>query len=459
MENEYSPLHTTSFPGVDVGVSTAGVANLQPDGQSLQGSTTGFVQGMRQASPRSQSVQPASSYFGDGINAAQFSPLAEGGGTHANKWVPNGNAIAHANTYSSAAGAGHHVDFNSNTNGTKNNLASASFSNSNSHTINDPSTQEYLSPFFQPFGIDVTHFPLTNPPIFQSSLTSLDEPVKRRRISISNGQINQLSEDLETLENLYNTQPPPLPPRFDHQPMQTQIPSQIQNQSQAQTQRHVQRQTQRQDPQPNLAENALRQQAKFQQFESVNNSVPQAHIQANPDDEIAAKSISGSASSTTWENSNGNSLHCSDVLSQQRSSQQVAVDVSPAPVKRSSSSSSNSSYNNRMSDPIPGTNAWKRARLLERNRMAASKCRQRKKVAQLQLQKDFGVISAENKVMKRKLDYYEKLVAKFKRFSEAHLRKCSGSDDSLDIIEEMLMIDSGIKEVDDSGLIVKLEDN
>ena len=69
-------------------------------------------------------------------------------------------------------------------------------------------------------------------------------------------------------------------------------------------------------------------------------------------------------------------------------------------------------------------------------------------------------MSKENSVLKRKLNYYEKLVTKFKKFSEAHLSKCNDSNkESLKIIEEILMIDSGVNKVDDNtGLVVTLDD-
>ena len=117
--------------------------------------------------------------------------------------------------------------------------------------------------------------------------------------------------------------------------------------------------------------------------------------------------------------------------------------------------------------------------MLERNRIAASKCRQRKKVAQLQLQKEFNEIKDENRILQKKLNYYEKLISKFKKFSKIHLReheklnkdtdnKGDGSNsnsknesmtvDSLKIIEELLMIDSDVTEVDkDTGKIITIK--
>lgn len=59
-------------------------------------------------------------------------------------------------------------------------------------------------------------------------------------------------------------------------------------------------------------------------------------------------------------------------------------------------------YNNEVifnpNDPIPGTSAWKRAKVLERNRIAASKCRAKKKNLQLKLEKDVTRLEEENKL-------------------------------------------------------------
>ena len=56
----------------------------------------------------------------------------------------------------------------------------------------DPALQECLSPFFQPFGVDVSHFPLTNPPIFQSSLTNFSDhprPVSYTHLDVYKRQV------------------------------------------------------------------------------------------------------------------------------------------------------------------------------------------------------------------------------------------------------------------------------
>ena len=61
-------------------------------------------------------------------------------------------------------------------------------------------------------------------------------------------------------------------------------------------------------------------------------------------------------------------------------------------------------YNNEVifnpNGPIPGTNAWKRAKILERNRIAASKCRAKKKNMQKKLEEDVAVLQEENDKLK-----------------------------------------------------------
>lgn len=59
-------------------------------------------------------------------------------------------------------------------------------------------------------------------------------------------------------------------------------------------------------------------------------------------------------------------------------------------------------YNNEVifnpGGPIPGTTAWKRAKVLERNRIAASKCRAKKKNLQLKLERDVATLEEEKNI-------------------------------------------------------------
>ncbi|KAG0681017.1 hypothetical protein C6P42_004465 [Pichia californica] len=71
----------------------------------------------------------------------------------------------------------------------------------------------------------------------------------------------------------------------------------------------------------------------------------------------------------------------------------IEVDTNGVPVRQLM-------YNNEVifnpNGPIPGTNAWKRTKILERNRIAASKCRAKKKNLQKKLQQDVDDLNDEN---------------------------------------------------------------
>lgn len=82
-------------------------------------------------------------------------------------------------------------------------------------------------------------------------------------------------------------------------------------------------------------------------------------------------------------------------------------------------------YNNEVifsseSGPIPGTAAWKKERLLERNRVAASKCRQRKKQAQQQLQENISRLKAQIADQQKALQKHEKIKAVYDDALAAH---------------------------------------
>ncbi|SMN21141.1 similar to Saccharomyces cerevisiae YIL036W CST6 Basic leucine zipper (bZIP) transcription factor of the ATF/CREB family, proposed to be a regulator of oleate responsive genes [Maudiozyma saulgeensis] len=384
----------------------------------------------------------------------------------------------------------------------------------NPHLMNDASIQETLSPYFQPFGVDVAHLPMTNPPIFQSSLPVYDEPVPKRRISISNGQISQLGEDIETVENLYNTQPPPLPRYHDNNhsyqnvnkqmvppgsnavqqssngsflpPAPQQQPVMSNNgihQRQGsitnmmytnggmapsdqtirlQYQQRIPQQQQQQVLQPSIRQ-SLNQQMNPTYSQAINyrgDSNQTVPIKQQLQENIVPSTAPGQLE-------HRNSLSQSDSkYSNQRVKQECADDSDASSIPPPQKQSKYNSYGmyERSAEATPGTTAWKRARLLERNRIAASKCRQRKKVAQLQLQIDYDKINKENVVLEKKLIYYEKLISKFKKFTESHFNTChktsnSVNDDdknALKIIQEMLMIDEDIHEVNDNGKIIKL---
>lgn len=408
--------------------------------------------------------------------------------------------------------------------------ADAAYNFLHHNSLHDRSVQENLGPMFQPYGIDITHLPITNPPIFQSSLPAFDQPVYKRRISISNGQISQLGEDLETIENLYSCQPPFL----SSKPQQNSGPQQVANLNTATyssfSSNELQNIPQQHEQATTIPEAAPQTRSKdfcpaMTPFDSnlklsvpavaatadipsstasipLNNSTinqtyvnmqlrlqaqmqkkvwKNAHLSVNPCTPASNSSVSSSSScQNICDHSNENeSIHSSishDANSNTANTSNQNADVTNAtgiPYKLkspdvnsiyidskpqyeetisalSSNTNSGAVVNNGPSstmhttaafqikqEPRPqgmennatgfedGAKAWKRARLLERNRIAASKCRQRKKMSQLQLQKEFDQISKENTMMKKKIEHYEKLVQKMKKISRLHLQECT----------------------------------
>ena len=76
-------------------------------------------------------------------------------------------------------------------------------------------------------------------------------------------------------------------------------------------------------------------------------------------------------------------------------------------------------YNNEIiynpnNGPIMGTAAWKKERLLERNRIAASKCRQRKKQAQMALQENVTKMEQDLKVKLDQLNHLQLVLSHYK---------------------------------------------
>ncbi|CAI4060263.1 hypothetical protein SKDZ_05G1190 [Saccharomyces kudriavzevii ZP591] len=394
--------------------------------------------------------------------------------------------------------------------------ADAEINNYQQTTLRDRSVQENLGPMFQPFGVDITHMPITNPPIFQSSLPAFDQPVHKRRISISNGQISQLGVDLETVENLYNCQYPFLPSKAQQASNPQQVeslnanaypsfdPNELQNLPQHTTsipERAPQRSSQNLYPPPSPFDSNIKLNPSAVDVATASSHVPinqayanmQLRLQAqmqhqalksaqfivNPSTPASKSPISSSSSScqNIHDHSNENRIiysstsHNANSSTANITSQGAGMknatglpyglnhpDISltnvflesqhneTAPVLSENINNNVVVHNQSVSSPavapvcaaaMPSpqkssvnvggkensAKAWKRARLLERNRIAASKCRQRKKISQLQLQREFDQISMENKVMKVKIQHYEKLIQKMKKISHLHLQQ------------------------------------
>lgn len=97
-------------------------------------------------------------------------------------------------------------------------------------------------------------------------------------------------------------------------------------------------------------------------------------------------------------------------------------------------------YNNEVifnpNGPIPGTNAWKRAKILERNRIAASKCRAKKKNLQKKLQQDVGKLSQENDRLRDMLVEMKRRVERYCERSNVDINEVFASDPQLKKEEE-----------------------
>ncbi|KAK8440418.1 hypothetical protein B9J08_03520 [Candidozyma auris] len=294
---------------------------------------------------------------------------------------------------------------------------------------------------------DVNSYPITNPPIIDSTFflpyTNEQGVQRRRRISISNGQIGQIinHEALYADDDSYD-ELSDLPFKPPHQQQQQQQPQQ---------------QLQSVDPgQPLVSEprmlpyeiHGVASQSEFlhrsqhpSQGPKMEESKPDLHLQApsQPPGTISGQhgppgqptgplpphhDISGTFPTSAHPpppHSEHQPLRSDSAAPHPRGDASMAGERTP----RSSSHLEDVAgvpppnhqliYNNEViysadGGPIPGTAAWKKERLLERNRIAASKCRQRKKQAQQQLQNNISKYEREMKEQRQTLDRYEKLL-------------------------------------------------
>lgn len=245
-----------------------------------------------------------------------------------------------------------------------------------------------LKPLYKNYNIDVSQWPLTNPPIFENFINPYDDSDvhgnfaphmmigqhshkgqtvddgfapnnfisdkdrRRRRVSISNGQIDQLNNDILLVDQLYYSQPPVYPKLLMNQV--TNIPEM----------------------------------GKMVKIEPTDDNLNNNNILQSDN---------------------------SDFNSQQK--QSVSQDnLDSSDEKNFSKSNSNNKKGGakRILPPsntlIPGTPEYKKARLLERNRIAAMKCRQRKKLERDLMERDYDRIVSENRELKKKLQELEALL-------------------------------------------------
>ncbi|EEQ39322.1 putative ATF CREB activator protein [Clavispora lusitaniae] len=279
--------------------------------------------------------------------------------------------------------------------------------------------------FHNPF--DMNSYPITNPPILDSTMFlpySGDNSQRRRRISISNGQIGQIvnheaffmdEDSLDDMQDFVSYQQVPPPPPAANQPLSE--PSQHQPQPQHQLQ-----------PQP---------QPRSQQLTPRSSDPPSERLMhlemGDPVSVVAPPYVQQTRASAVREPVDREPVVREPVVpfapGVSTLERDAADNVAGVPPPNHSLIYNNEVIFNPNNGPIPGTAAWKKERLLERNRVAASKCRQRKKQAQQQLYENVTKFEKKITEQQARLDKYERLLARYNAALERHFE--SSPADSL----------------------------
>lgn len=260
---------------------------------------------------------------------------------------------------------------------------------------------------------EVNSYPMTNPPIIDSTFylpyTNEEGIQRRRRISISNGQIGQIinHEALYADEELYdemndesfrysnaahddvNTNPHISNPVFPDSRMAgfEQIPL----------------------LQPKFVPRPPHQSIKVEDKEGIQLPQPQAPLHAHTEP-VQQKTPALLTQAPVHLSSEGSAPY-EPSMPGEITPRSGVEDVAGVPPPNHQLIYNNEVIYSADGGPIPGTAAWKKERLLERNRIAASKCRQRKKQAQQELQKSISKYEKEMKEQRDRLKKYEKLFA------------------------------------------------
>ncbi|EGV63078.1 hypothetical protein PSN45_004654 [Yamadazyma tenuis] len=311
-------------------------------------------------------------------------------------------------------------------------------------------THDNSGMFNNPF--DLNTYPMTNPPLFdQSMFVNFSQdgmPVLRRRISISNGQIGQIINHEAIFDDNYDVvsnettpidlheksrfnqalqpqvlqnsgggfgmvpgshdefQSHPLPNTNNHDPTSHPIATPLPSSLPPELQAHysVGPKHQRHPAAPGVGVGAPCQ--TFTQAPVVG-GIPSQGPGAVPSPSAPATVLS--ATNAVFSGPQEEILPVPD------DSQEHTVYAGVPPPNHQLIYNNEVIYNPN-NGPVPGTSAWKRDRLLERNRVAASKCRQRKKQAQQQLLDDIRELKIENSDLRGKLDNYDKFFQSMKRF-------------------------------------------
>lgn len=262
--------------------------------------------------------------------------------------------------------------------------------NDTNTTLDHPETKfasgngvaNFQNPFFG------NSYPITNPPLFDTTmLLPLNDGAghtRRRRISISNGQIGQivnheaffLDEDL--MEEFYEQSRQIRP----HSPV---TPSSVIQDDSARSRRSVM---------PVGASSMAY---------SSNNPDEQAQLVPSAMNVVKTEYQQPVATNSAPMNGQGDIDTRGAPLTDNRG-------VAGLPPPNHLLIYNNEIIFNPNNGPIPGTAAWKKERLLERNRVAASKCRQRKKHAQQQLQDNMEKAERQMKEKEALLQKYQNLL-------------------------------------------------
>lgn len=101
--------------------------------------------------------------------------------------------------------------------------------------------------------------------------------------------------------------------------------------------------------------------------------------------------------------------------------------------------------------PIPGTNAWKRAKILERNRIAASKCRAKKKNLQKKLEEDVSRLNEEKASLLKMLEILKGRVLRYCNKNGVDPEYVMGSDELIKEHEVKVKIEEAKRRESQAG--------
>lgn len=304
------------------------------------------------------------------------------------------------------------------------NSSNASHASNNGNNVSNGSQSHNNPLFLNPFYGN--SYPMTNPPLFDSTMLlpfgDGSGPNRRRRISISNGQIGQIVNheafflDEDSMEEFYehSRQIRPHSPNTPDAPPPAAVQDDTATRFARNTRSVMPVGASRQDNP--MGFNDLNEQA---QIVSSALDAPKPEYSSQP--QLLTNLAPGSAHL---------GLDASRATPASENS-----GVAGVPPGNYSLIYNNEVIFNPNNGPIPGTAAWKKERLLERNRVAASKCRQRKKHAQQQLQDNMNKVEKQVKEKEALLDRYSSL---FDMYNTALRRHFNGEEGVLDSLRQYI---------------------